>query len=271
LFKILHGIDLTNSVGTIVEDIFFHARGVNSGRTHVTAKSVTRKKIQRVESVDKTDADKFNSIYRSVLMDKQIKSLEIKPNDPRYLTMKEVAGQAKEFCELYEFGQVEGYKMYITLAIDILKSNFNIYRMKNISDPVISRYEDYKSINEDKSPDNTRVFHASWKAASQQYVGRSESITEPHLYVHLIRGREAADSVKAHYTDWISAQFEKWAGMGSIPQLSQFYGDNASLAYNKYYAKHGKKEETKEEKQIKKGKVIPIKGQKTVNRKKRTN
>lgn len=268
LYSILQELDYINEseAKSLVDDIFNGARGMNAGRTYVTTKALVKKKIKRVESVDKDQADEFNAIYQAVLMDRNIRAVPIGPTDPRYITMKEVAGQAMEFCNLYNLKPAEGYKTYITLALDIAKNNFSINRMRGLIDQITKRYEEYKQISEDKDPSLTKQFYATWKAVCQQYIGRSDSITEPYLYIHFIHGRLAAEQAEANYADWIAAQFEKWASLGSTPELSQFYGDNASLAYTKYVQKHGKQNETREEKQLQKAKVIPTKTVKQINR-----
>lgn len=266
LFDILESLDYLNEVEveSLVSDIFHGARQFPAmNRSQITAKAATRKKAERVNSVATPDAEAFNSIYQSVLLEKGVRATTITKNDGRYITMKEVAAHAKEFCDMFELKKEVGYKTYVSLGIEVAGSKFTINYLKGLSDRIIKTYENYQTIHGDVSRESTTEFYTYWKAVSQKYTGRAESITEPHLYVHFVHGREAADEAKAPYAEWIVAQFERWAGMGSTPELSQFYGDNAKIAYMKYSQKRGRQDESEQEKQVRSKKEIPIKGTKS--------
>ncbi|KKM25910.1 hypothetical protein LCGC14_1590220, partial [marine sediment metagenome] len=118
-------------------------------------------------------------------------------------------------------------------------------RIKGLSDRIIKYYEDMLTIDDDEDKVGTVAFYTAWKDVSIQYLGRSTSIEEARLYVHFIYGRRAADKEKAEYKDWIASIYEKWPN--SAPELSQLYGDNAALAYNKFIGVKSRKYDTKSE------------------------
>ena len=65
---------------------------------------------------------------------------------------------------------------------------------------------------------------------------------------------------KAKYEDWIAAQFERWPN--SMPELTQFYGDNAALAYTKHVGLTSNKYDSKEEKQYFEKSTVRVKDSK---------
>jgi hypothetical protein len=87
-------------------------------------------------------------------------------------------------------------------------------------------------------------------------------IEDPDKKVVFIYARECADSIKANYQDFIDAQFDKWSYLESVPELSQLYGENAKLIYQKYMATQRQKYQTDEEqiyfKKIHETKEIPL-------------
>jgi hypothetical protein len=271
LFNIVSELDYLSEseAHSLVEDIFnksIHKSARN--RLYVTTKAIAKKKADRVQVIDKSDAEEFNSVYRATLMDNNIRASIIKPTDSKYIVLKEVASQAQEFCKMFDIDIPYGYKVYTRLAIDLLEHNFSVYRMKGAADNIIKRYEDHLAISNDERREETTIFYSTWKVVSHQYTGSSPQVTDPALYVHFVRGRVEADKYKADYTEWITAQFEKWAGLNSIPELSQLYGEKAYLAYVKHTGKETKYE-SETEKTYFKAKQLPIKRKQQVSRTKK--
>lgn len=89
-------------------------------------------------------------------------------------------------------------------------------------------------LDEDKDPEGTKEFWQEWLKAMDTYAGTRIDILVPEKFVHMIYGREEADRMEANYEDWIIAQFEGLLFVDAIPELSQLYGDNACLRYEKY-------------------------------------
>ena len=235
--------------GEIADEIFYMSdKHAIRNRVILQPTAKQKKAMARTLSVDKTTAEKFHATYQQVNMANNIRTSTIKATDSKYATMKEVAMQAKEFCEMFKLDEHRGFQVYVEIGIQQCGNNYSIYRLKGAADKIIKYYEDMTKIDGDKDKDGTRDFYTAWKNVSIQYLGKSTPIVEPHLFVHFIHGREAADKVKAKYEDWISAQFERWAALGSTPELSQFYGDNAALAYTKYIGLKNKEYDTTEEK-----------------------
>lgn len=270
LSEILEGIIDVKNIEPIVDEIFRQARPHAIQNRILTKPNVqTKKKAARTVSVDKTLAQEFHGIYQQENMANQIKTAAITPSDSKYLTLKEVAKQADEFCQMFNLSRDQGFRVYVRIAITLAGRNYSIYRVKGLADKIIQRYKDLLKIQEDEDSDGTKEFYAQWRMVSIKYIGGATDITEPGLYAHFIYGREAADQAEADYYDWIAAQFERWSSInGSTPELSQLYGDNAKLAYTKYMGLQNKEYDTKEEKSYFEGKAkVRLK---TPQRKRRT-
>jgi len=241
----------------IVNDLF-HKLNKHAIRNRVIVQpnAKTKKKMKRVVSVDKDLAEAFNVIYQQVNMQNNIKTSTITPTDARYTTLKEVAKQAQEFCGMFSLEQSFGFQTYVNIAIKKARNNYSIYRVKGLVDQIIQYYKDALDITKDKDKSGTLAFYAAWKDVSIKYLGYVSAVEDPHLYVHFIRGRIAADQKDAGYVDWISAQYEGLAEYNTTPELNQFYTDNAALRYNKYMGLKAKEYDTKDEqKYFEEGKV----------------
>lgn len=235
--------------GETLADRILHKSGPHALRNRVIVQTTAKakKKMERVASVDKGLAERFHLVYQQVNQANNVKTSTIKQTDGKYATLKEVAQQAKEFCEMFGMEENFGFQTYVTIGIREAKQNYSIYRLKGLADRIIKYYQDMVKIDSDGDSTGTTAFYSVWKQMSLQYLGEMTQITEPHLFVHFIHGREAADKEKAKYEDWIAAQFERWPN--SMPELTQFYGDNAALAYTKYIGLKNKAHDTKEEKE----------------------
>lgn len=242
--------EFAEMTGEEITALLFHVskRDAIRNRVMLQPNAKTKKRMERIVSVDKNLAEDFHAVYQQVNLANSIKTTSIKATDGKYATLKEVALHAKEFCDMFEIEQHPGFKAYVTMGIQLAGNNYSIYRLKSLGDRIINQYKNLLTIDEDPDPDSTTKFVAAWKVISIKYLGSAASVTEPHLYVNFIHGREAADKHKADYLDWISAQFERFAFMNSSPELTQLFGDNAELAYTKYTGSKNKEYGSDEEK-----------------------
>ena len=233
----------------IVDELFHRLnKDAIRNRVVVSVNAKAKKSMTRVASVDKDLADRFHLVYQQINRKHHIKTSSIAQTDSKYNTLKEVAKQASEFCTMFKLEENFGFQTYVTIAIKLSQTGpgYSIYRIKALADRIIKYYEDMSAITEDGDQKNTTAFYVAWKKVSTKYLGKATAITEPHLFVHFIYGRRAAEVVEAKYEDWIAAQFERWPN--SMPELHQFYGDNATLAYNKFMGLNDKQYDSKEEK-----------------------
>lgn len=233
------------------DDLLFKAVKYSiRNRVFITVKSSSKKKLDRILEVETFLVDQFNRVYMGIMVEKNMRTLTIHKNSKMYLTLKEVAAQAKEFCDLFQIPLEEGFKEYVRLGVKLLGRNYNLYRLKGNASRVVDYFRNLQVLKEDQKPVDTFAMYKTWLKVLEVYFHvQLDVYNEADKYVHFVYAREDADLIKANYTDWITAQFEKWSYLNSIPEFSQLHGDNAKLIYQKYMATSNKMYETKEEKQ----------------------
>lgn len=239
LIKIMEeeGLD-TSKVNKLMEKALKYSI---RNRAVVVAKSRAKKTIERASAVDIGIVDQFNRIYTGVTKDKNYKNPTIKKTDPQYLTLKEVAYQAEEFCEMFGLSREEGYKTYVEIAIELLDRKFSLYRMKGYyADNIILYYKNGLVISEDPTQEKTQKMYESWQRVLLEYFNQVIEVHDFNRYVNFVYAKNDADQLKANYVDWVTAQFEKWAYVGVVPELSQLYGENAAYNYQIYMANKNK-------------------------------
>jgi hypothetical protein len=218
-------------------------------RVFVTTKAKGKRKSDRAAGADSASLDRFNAIYMGVMISNNIKVIPITKISPQHLTLKEVCWQSLEFCKLFQLGEEQGFKLYIELGLKLLGNKFGIYRLKSSAQRITEYYNDKILIETDKDPEGTDDIITAWVQAVKVYFKTSIELENDAQRAHFIHAREDADSLKADYYDFISAQFEKYSYLNSIPSFSQFYGDQAKINYQLYRAKVKKEHNTNEEQQ----------------------
>jgi hypothetical protein len=263
LIKILDALGIDH---TIAEKIMYDARNHNiQNRVSVTLSSRAKKKAERSAGTDNTKiVEEFNRVFDAYNKDNNIKMLVIHKTDPQYITLKEVANQAVSFCNLYSIESLEtGFKAYLDIALHLLKSKYSIYRLKSYGQRITEYYGAIDTIKKDTDPKRTEFMYLAWRKAVVKYFGHNLEITDPQKYMYFVMAREDADQMNASYEDWMCAQFEKWSFLNSIPEFSQYTGEQAAINYSVYVKKENKEYSSKEEKnyfnKLKDEKEIPLK------------
>lgn len=262
-------ITIFNKVGidsSIVDKIMYKAKEYNiQNRVNVTLSSNGKKKAARASVIDDKTVEMFNRIYDTFNKNNNLKILTVRKTDAHYITLKEITHQALTFCNLYDIENLtEGFKAYLSIGYELLKSKYSIYRLKGHGQRIMDYYGAIKIIKDDAYPDKTTEMYGAWKLAVIKYFGHSLDITDPQKYMYFVKAREDADQMKADYKDWIFAQFEKWSFLNSIPEFSQYSGEQAAINYSVYVKQTAKEFKSKEEQEyfntISNEKEIPLKG-----------
>lgn len=232
-----------------VDDVYRKASKLNiSNRVQVVTKAKAKKKSDRAVETDTKLLEQFNRIYMGVLVSHDIKSMSIGKTSPQYPTLKEVCQQAREFSDIMGMSYEAGFKTFIETGIKLLKNKFGIYRLKGYALKILEYHQAQALIRGDKDPDGTDDMVVAWVQAVKIYFKTSIELEDDAQRFHFIHAREDADKVKADYYDWISAQFEKYSYLNSIPSFTQFYGEQAKLNYQIFMAKVKKEHVSTEEK-----------------------
>ena len=233
-------------------------------RVNLTLTAKSRQKAQRVIEANTDLVESFNQVYMIVMQELNIKVIAIHKGNPQYLSLKEIAQQAKEFCDLFELDYSQGFLIYVRLGIKILNKKYSLYRLKSVADRIVDRYRTIMDVNNDQKPLDTNLMYKAWEDVVKKYFNVNLDVkNDMDKYVHFVYARQDADQAGARYEDWITAQFEKWSFLQAVPEFSQLHGDNAALVYKIFMSKGtGASTETSTEqkyfKAVKEKKEIPI-------------
>ncbi len=201
-------------------------------RVNFKATAQTRKRIERLSEAKVDLAEGFNLTYHAILKAHNIKSLVIRSTDSRYITLREVAQQAKEFCDLFDLDFTEGSKTYLRMGIKILGRKFSLYRLKGSADRIVETYQNMQTLLTNRKAADK--MYKAWQGSVQKYFNQSMEISDVNQYVNFHHAAKEADEAGADYDDWCDAQFERLSFMNVMPELSQLHGDKATYNYNKF-------------------------------------
>jgi len=211
-------------------------------RVFISTKAKQARKMKRTVEAESDTFEVFHKIYSAIMLEQSIMSTSIKKDSPMYLSYKEVADQARTFCDSMGLSYETGFRFYIESAIKVIgKRRYSLYRLKAAHARLLDYYKAYKVWKEDSKPIETiRMYQAWQKTVLKNFATTLDVMDDVTKMVHFIYCREDADALGANYDDWMGAQFDKWSYLNIIPEFSVLYGDNAKLVYKMYMAKQHK-------------------------------
>lgn len=203
---------------------------------------VTKDKITRSIKADQTTSDqdvgKMNLILHTLRMasNPHVKPKPILRDSKDYLMLKDITKLAIIFCETFGIeNKNEGFKEYLTIGLSLMR-NYSLNRFKYYDNRIHEDLNARVTLAHDPDKEGTESFKEMLVEAMRYYSSMEFFIKkdEHHSLLHVYHGRVHADEVGAEHDDWIIAQFEGLAFLDTLPELSQFYGENALGRYKKY-------------------------------------
>ena len=195
--------------------------------------------------------EKFNRILSAV---RQLEGHRFVKNitkeDPEYLTLKQVAVLAEQFAERYDIQpREEGYRSFCVIGIRLMGKKYALSKFKYHLEKIGLKFEAQLAIANDRYPSGTKEIFACYRNTMAAEAGVDiSSVSKDDRWLHVIYAREEADDAKAVYADWVQAQFDELSFLDTVPELTQLYGENARIRYERYMQKNGKKKKVAREK-----------------------
>lgn len=166
-----------------------------------------------------------------------IKATPISKSSKQYLLLKEVVKMSQDFVERFDITpQSDGHREYIKLGLRVMK-RYSLNRFKTYDNLINEMFESSVIVLLDKAKEDTAKFYGIWQESMVRHTSMEQGLdllSDYVKYAHMVYGREQADEVDAYYEDWVEAQFDGLSFMNVIPELSQFYGENAKKRWEKY-------------------------------------
>lgn len=221
-------------------------------------KTTVRARIVKSEDADSivsdSDVKKMNQILHSVRMAKN-PNIIVKPilrDSKDYLMLKEITVLAVRFCETFEIeNRTDGFREYINVGLGMMRK-YALNRFKYYDSKIHENLQNRIILTSDENLEGTVEFRSMLEQAMTFYTGMDFTIHEDDLDANLnvYYARQQADEVKADYEDWIIGQFEGLAFLNVVPELNQFYGDNAHSRYKKYLVAKAHEDNIKNEESL---------------------
>lgn len=229
----------------IAKDIAKKSKKVTlSHRSILTVKSAVKKKISKGVDSNEHYAEKFNGLLSSIRLQKRLQggsrksSSGIKPikrDSKQYTTLLKVVEQAMDFCDTYELEYLRGgFKSYINIGLSFMRT-YRLNSFITLEERIVNYKEIELELLEDDNRLKTEQFYYNWIERLEKDTGIVVPFKEDkEKYIHIMRGKQAADKYNANYEDWIEAQFAGLAFINNIPELNQIHTKNAEVRYQKY-------------------------------------
>lgn len=203
-----------------------------------------RKKVARLAATGDTEYELFNKMLHYSRMKANHRFIQtIRKNSKDYLVLREVADLAMEFCTIFEFTNMEtGFKTYCEIGIKIMGKKYGLSKFKYHNTKIVDTYAGYFVVSEDPTPDDTKKMYQHWESLMRAYAGVVPDIDSYEQMKHLVFAKQEADEAGAPYYDWLDATFERLNYLNAVPELVQFYGENAKQRWQSYNIKKNKPE-----------------------------
>lgn len=236
----------SRTTGTKLANMIMEAAQPYQMRDRYKQLSLKNKKVRdRVEKVVASEElpvgviEQINLLIVKVRNDFNpfVKARPVIATSKDYILMKEIAKMAYDFSNHFKINpRYEGYREFIEIGLKFM-GKYGLNRFKTYESRIYETFENKVEVLNDDKENDTLDFYELWQNKMLEYV---DELAVPKLkdnysnYIHMLYGRRAADEADAYYEDWIVAQFEGLAFLNTIPELQQFYGENALKRYERY-------------------------------------
>jgi hypothetical protein len=197
-----------------------------------------KKKLTKAIGASDTIIDKFSGILFSIRTQMKHKGVKVpKKGTAQYSLMATVAKDAQDFCKEFELELEDGMKIFCTLGVEFMKSNYGLNKFSYYLEKIYRRYEVLCKL--DGSDTKDLVKH--WEYLVIEYTGIELEVgNDPEKLIHFVYMWDQLVELKYDdiYEHWLNAQFDQIHSLHSdIPEFSQLHGEEAKRRYDRYVAK----------------------------------
>lgn len=193
------------------------------------------KKTDKLKLATRGNTALFAQILRLVRQQNKHRGItQIKVGSPDWLNLKEICKLATEFCNEFQIDLKIGYKYYITLGLQRMKS-FSIYKFKTLNEIIYEVFEGMQVIERDRTPQATEDMHSTYLAHIADKTGYSQGYKDaPEKYQFFVKAKEIAKEMGVSNKVYIEAQFRGLEWVNAIPYPIQLIGNKAIERLQKY-------------------------------------
>lgn len=158
----------------------------------------------------------------------------IKPGDKDWLELKEPCKLATEFCNEFQIGLKEGYRIYLEIGLGMMQK-YSIYKLKSIHAAICNRFEAQQEIERDKTPNKTEAIYLVYRNRILEKVGYCPDYKLiPEKYVFFLKAKEEANFIGMEFSKFIESQFAALEWANGVPDPMQLVGTKAKDRATKF-------------------------------------
>jgi hypothetical protein len=193
------------------------------------------KKITKLNASNRNDADLFANLLLNTRRKLRHRGIQqIKPNTKDWLLIKDITGQANQFCEEFDLEKRSGYLEYIETALSKM-NKFSLIKFPNMLSGIIECYAAKAELLNDPTPSTTEAIHNLYQRMITEKTGLPTDYTKnPEKYLYFLKVKELSEKIGIKPSIYIKAQFASFEWRDGIPDPIQLVGDKALERLNKY-------------------------------------
>jgi len=238
--------DSDADIDSMVSQVFTLAKNYNVKRAVILNKR-QKQKFDQLVSIENRVFDDFVKVFSSVLRERKILFAKpVNPNSKQYMTLREIAKAAYDFCKINNLDFTEGYAEFTNIAIDILKNKYSIFRLKGIINDINNYYQVKKIIENDPDKEFTSNVYKEFQSNAQVFYNILYETSNPMEYIHFYYIKETCKQLNVDYKYYIKHQFSLLNEFikEKCPSPHLFYGEKAINRFSR--TKHKMTEHEKE-------------------------
>lgn len=225
---------------TLVKEIARRCRAYTvNNRSVIPSTQKLARDAERLVASGNMEVFKFQSLLNKVRATlKHLGITTIKTGNRDWLTLKEVAKNATEFCEAFKLKPEEGYVIYCKIGISKMQ-RYNISKFISLHAIICEQYRAEELIDKDLYPSITAKFHTLYCRAIIDRVGISANyMDDPINYAHFVEATSQCLSLAGKIEDYLKCQLEAFAWRSDYPQPIQLKGEKAINRFIAYAYKN---------------------------------
>lgn len=241
--KIAPELSLSNKqVKLLADAILVHGKHLSCSHRAIQTNKKIEAKVDKMLMSSRDSAGQFSlmlsRLRKSILKHRGIK--HIRPSDKDWLVVKELAGLAGEFCKEFGLSIKQGFKEYITIALNKMETGYGLNKMPRLNQYIYDYYRAQKIITSDLHPSLTRELFEAYRVKILEAVGFCTDYSkDPQQYLYFVKAKEELRKLPGITPKiYVEAQFGGLSWANAIPTPSQLIGVNAITRLQKYLSEN---------------------------------
>ncbi len=211
-----------------------------TNRSIISNTAKLEKSKSRVLKSSRDDAGRFSATLTLIRRQKKHRGIAlIKVGSPNWLLIKEASSLAVNFCNDFNLKRDEGFRAYISLALDKMGNKFDLRRFNAYHQYICEAYANVQELHKDITPNQTSKALIEYNKLMNETGVVQDYSKDPNILIYFLKAKQEANKAKVSIESYIKAQFVGLEWCHSTPSPSQLVGTGAIDRLNKYIKSTG--------------------------------